>query len=98
MRLIDADSTEKYFYEHLDDLHMKAAQNAIDEMPTIEITELNLYGHSIKDLIVVAELYKKKGIMLDDNAKAFKQGYLAAKRDFEEALQNTINNMIGGAG
>lgn len=36
MRLIDADEAEKYLYEHLDDLHMIAAQNAIDEMPTID--------------------------------------------------------------
>ena len=36
MRLIDADQAGKYLYEHLDDLHMMAAQNAIDEMPTID--------------------------------------------------------------
>ena len=34
-RLIDADTCEPYFYDHLDDLHMIAAQNAIDDMPTI---------------------------------------------------------------
>lgn len=37
MRLIDADVADKYLYNHLDDLHMIAAQNAIDEMPTIEV-------------------------------------------------------------
>ena len=36
MRLIDADTVEKYFYEHLDDLHMAGAMNAINEMPTID--------------------------------------------------------------
>ncbi len=36
MRLIDADEAKKYLYEHFDDLHMIAAQNAIDEMPTID--------------------------------------------------------------
>lgn len=36
MRLVDADEVKKYLYEHLDDLHMIAAQNAIDEMPTID--------------------------------------------------------------
>lgn len=36
MRLIDADTAEKYFYEHLDDLHMAGAMNAINEMPTID--------------------------------------------------------------
>lgn len=36
MRLIDADKAEGYFYEHLDDLHMAGAMNAINEMPAIE--------------------------------------------------------------
>lgn len=36
MRLIDADESKNYLYDHLDDLHMIAAQNAIDEMPTID--------------------------------------------------------------
>lgn len=36
MRLVNADDAEKYFYEHLDDLHMLAAMNAINEMPTID--------------------------------------------------------------
>lgn len=35
MRLIDADSAYDYLYEHLDDNAMIAAQNALDEMPTI---------------------------------------------------------------
>lgn len=39
MRLIDADTVEKYFYEHLDDLHMAAAMNAINEMPTVDAVE-----------------------------------------------------------
>ncbi|MBR0340806.1 MAG: hypothetical protein IJH64_00875 [Oscillospiraceae bacterium] len=36
MRLVGADEAKKYLYEHLDDLNMIAAQNAIDEMPTID--------------------------------------------------------------
>lgn len=38
MRLINADETEKYFYEHLDDNSMIGAMNAIKEMPTIKMT------------------------------------------------------------
>lgn len=34
-RLIDADACEDYFYEHLSDLGMAGAMNAINEMPTI---------------------------------------------------------------
>lgn len=34
-RLVDASKCEPYFYDHLDDLHMIAAQNAIDDMPTV---------------------------------------------------------------
>lgn len=36
VRLIDANKAQEYFYEHIDDLHMIAAMNAINEMPTIE--------------------------------------------------------------
>lgn len=34
-RLIDADTCEDYFYEHLSDAGMAGAMNAINEMPTI---------------------------------------------------------------
>lgn len=36
MRLIDADACYPYFYDHLDDRSMAGAQNAIDDMPTID--------------------------------------------------------------
>ena len=36
VRLIDADAWEAFFYEHMDDKHMAAAKNALDEMPTID--------------------------------------------------------------
>ena len=36
-KYIKASECEKYFYEHLDDLHMKAAMNAIDEMPNEDV-------------------------------------------------------------
>ena len=36
MRLIDADAWEAFFYEHMDDKHMAAAKNALDEMPTVD--------------------------------------------------------------
>lgn len=48
MRLIDADTVEKYFYEHLDDLHMAAAMNAINEMPTVDAEPVN-HGKWIYD-------------------------------------------------
>jgi hypothetical protein len=47
MRLVDADEAKKYLYEHLDDLHMIAAQNAIDEMPTIDAQPVK-HGHWIE--------------------------------------------------
>lgn len=38
MRLIDAtpENCKPYLYDHLDDDHMIAAQNAINEMPTVD--------------------------------------------------------------
>lgn len=57
MRLIDADTVEKYFYEHLDDLHMAAAMNAINEMPTIDAVEKTKL---IKDLKYEKGLFQLK--------------------------------------
>ena len=39
-KYIKASECEKYFYEHLDDLHMKAAMNAIDEMPAVDMVDV----------------------------------------------------------
>ena len=36
-KYIKASECEKYFYEHLDDLHMAGAMNAIDEMPNEDV-------------------------------------------------------------
>lgn len=39
-RYVDADTWESYFYEHMDDAHMAAAKNALDDMPTIDAVEV----------------------------------------------------------
>ena len=39
-KYIKASECEKYFYEHLDDLHMAGAMNAIDEMPSADVVEV----------------------------------------------------------
>ena len=36
-KYIKVSECEKYFYEHLDDLHMAGAMNAIDEMPNEDV-------------------------------------------------------------
>lgn len=36
-KYIKASDCEKYFYEHLDDLHIEGAMNAIDEMPNADV-------------------------------------------------------------
>lgn len=36
-KYIKASDCEKYFYEHLDDLHMAGVMNAIDEMPNADV-------------------------------------------------------------
>lgn len=52
MRLINAEPSETYayLYEHLDDNGIIAAQNAIDEMPTIE-AETVRHGHWIPQFL-----------------------------------------------
>ena len=39
-KYIKASECEKYFYEHLDDLRMIAAMNAIDEIPAVDMVEV----------------------------------------------------------
>lgn len=39
-RYVDADTWEPYFCEHMDDEHMAAAKNALDDMPTIDAVEV----------------------------------------------------------
>ena len=39
-KYIKAADCEKYFYEHLDDIHMAGAMNAIDEMPAADVVEV----------------------------------------------------------
>ena len=39
-KYIKAADCEKYFYEHLDDVHIAAAMNAIDEMPAADVVEV----------------------------------------------------------
>lgn len=36
-KYIKASECEKYFYEHLDDIHIMGAMNAIDEMPNADV-------------------------------------------------------------
>ena len=47
-KYIKASDCEKYFYEHLDDLHMAGAMNAIDEMPNADVVLVKL-GHWINE-------------------------------------------------
>ena len=36
-KYIKSSDCEKYFYEHLDDVHIAAAMNAVDEMPNEDV-------------------------------------------------------------
>ena len=57
-----------------------------------------LYGYTLRDLIVVAELYRKKGIILEDMAEAFKKGYETAYEEFNEAMKQSLNNLMNETG
>ena len=47
-KYIKAADCEKYFYEHLDDLHMAGTMNAIDEMPAADVIYVK-HGHWISE-------------------------------------------------
>lgn len=62
-KYIKASECEKYFYEHLDDSHMTAAMNAIDEMPTADVSpvvrckDCVLHGHcSTEDVFLFSRI------------------------------------------
>lgn len=69
MRLIDADKAEGYFYEHLDDLHMAGAMNAINEMPTVDAVKKTKL---IKALKYEKSLFQLKSFTKTDNQKGEK--------------------------
>ena len=46
-KYIKASDCEKYFYEHLDDVHIAAAMNAIDEMPAADVAPVR-HGYWIE--------------------------------------------------
>ena len=46
-KYIKASEREKYFYEHLDDVHIAGAMNAIDEMPAADVAPVR-HGYWIE--------------------------------------------------
>ena len=46
-KYIKAADCEKYFYEHLDDVHIAGAMNAIDEMPAADVAPVR-HGYWIE--------------------------------------------------
>ena len=62
-KYIKASECEKYFYEHLDDVHIAGAMNAIDEMPAADVVpvvrckDCALHGHcSTEDVFLFSRL------------------------------------------
>ena len=62
-KYIKATDCEKYFYEHLDDVHIAGAMNAIDEMPAADVApvvrckDCVLHGHcSTEDVFLFSRL------------------------------------------
>ena len=62
-KYIKASDCEKYFYEHLDDVHIAGAMNAIDEMPAADVVpvvrckDCVLHGHcSTEDVFLFSRL------------------------------------------
>ena len=47
-KYIKAADCEKYFYEHLDDVHIAGAMNAIDEMPAADVVPVR-HGRWIEE-------------------------------------------------
>ena len=74
-KYIKASDCEKYFYEHLDDLHMADAMNAIDEMPNEDVVPVK-HGHFRRltfsgDTIICSECKMAYNIFETNGAENF---------------------------
>ena len=47
-KYVKAADCKKYFYEHLDDVHIAGAMNAIDEMPAADVAPVR-HGYWVKE-------------------------------------------------
>lgn len=67
-KYIKAADCEKYFYEHLDDVHIAGAMNAIDEMPAADVAEVVRCKDcdNFEDIICGWCRYFEKPITLND--------------------------------
>ena len=80
-KYVNADSWEPYFYEHMDDAHMAAAKNALDDMPPADVVER-------KDLDKILEGHEEIGF-----EQGYSDGYAQAVEDAIEAVG--INTWAG---
>ena len=62
-KYIKSSDCEKYFYEHLDDVHIAGAMNAVDEMPAADVAPVR-HGRWKQDILrvkaalsIVAQVY-----------------------------------------
>jgi len=60
----------------------------IKREPEHSVYDLEFMGYKLGDLVALRELYQTKGIILDDVAEAFKQGFRAANEEFQKILKN----------
>ena len=74
-KYIKASECEKYFYEHLDDVHIAGAMNAIDEMPAADVAPVR-HGHFRRltfsgDIIICSECKMAYNIFETNGAENF---------------------------
>ena len=59
-----------------------------------DLTEIaQIRGHKLNDLLLLAEIYKQKGIILENVAEAFKEGYEFGREETYEIFNNQLKRM-----
>lgn len=92
-KYIKASDCEKYFYEHLDDVHIAGAMNAIDEMPAADVAPVR-HGHFRRltfsgDIIICSECKMAYNIFETNGAENFDYcPNCGAKMDGKERDEN----------
>ena len=88
-KYIKSSDCEKYFYEHLDDVHIAGAMNAIDEMPAADVAPVR-HGYFRRltfsgDTIICSECKMAYNIFETNGAENFNFcPHCGAKMDLKE--------------
>lgn len=58
-KYIEVEKADPYLYDHLDDSHMAAAKNALNDMPAADVVDKERYVRLLANAIIVSNALKE---------------------------------------